>query len=180
MKTENHFFESLDACFIGIDQTSNDPLLWKCAGMQIQQRFELPIPSLAGSVCKYSFSTTIGDIAFSVEYRCKGRPDEKIFGNSRVPSDLEPISGTFKSVREGTLLFIFDNSFSWYNPKILTYKIELFQVRDVHTLWSSYLPIMERMRHHKRFYQDWSRFLIYCSQLFKLLIIWDAWRAGTC
>jgi hypothetical protein len=131
MKTENHFFESLDACFIGIDQTSNDPLLWKCAGMQIQQRFELPIPSLAGSVCKYSFSTTIGDIAFSVEYRCKGRPDEKIFGNSRVPSDLEPISGTFKSVREGTLLFIFDNSFSWYNPKILTYKIELFQVRYV-------------------------------------------------
>lgn len=132
MKTENHFFESLDACFIGIDQTSNEPLLWKCAGMQIQQRFELPIPSLAGSVCKYSFSTEIGDIAFSVEYRCKGRPDEKIFGNSRVPSDLEPISGTFKSVREGTLLFIFDNSFSWYNPKILTYKIELFQVRSTY------------------------------------------------
>ena len=128
MISDDHFFGSLDACFIGIDQTSNDPLLWKCEGMQVQHRFELPIPSLAGSVCKYSFSTTIGDIAFSVEYRCKGRPDEKIFGNSRVPSDLEQISGTFKSVREGTLLFIFDNSFSWYNPKILTYKIELFQV----------------------------------------------------
>jgi hypothetical protein len=127
--TENHFFESLDACFIGIDQNSNEPLTWTCAGLQVQQRFELPIPSLAGSVCKYSFSTLIGDIAFSVEYRCKGRQDEKIFGNSRVPSDLEPISGTFKSVREGTLLFIFDNSFSWYNPKILTYKIELYQVR---------------------------------------------------
>ena len=127
--TDNQFFEALDVGFKGIDHTSNEPLIWKCEGMSVQQRFELPIPSLAGSVCKYSFSTTIGDIAFSVEYRCKGRPDEMIFENARVPSDLESITGTFKSVREGTLLFVFDNSFSWYNPKILSYRIELFQVR---------------------------------------------------
>ena len=128
MMSDNHFFEALDAGFKGIDQASNEPLIWKCEGMSVQHRFELPIPSLAGSVCKYSFSTTIGDISFAVEYRCKGRPDEKIFENSRVPSDQEPIAGTFKSVREGTLIFIFDNTFSWYNPKVLTYRIELFQV----------------------------------------------------
>ena len=175
--TENHFFESLDACFIGIDQNSNEPLTWKCAGLQVQQRFELPIPSLAGSVCKYSFSTLIGDIAFSVEYRCKGRQDEKIFGNSRVPSDLEPISGTFKSVREGTLLFIFDNSFSWYNPKILTYKIELFQVRnrcgfvmyipcDLGYCWLVIIPN--------------SLSVLQISLHFKLLTTWGVWKAEIC
>lgn len=89
-------FESLDFAFIGLDKSSSEPVLWKCEGLSVQQRFELPIPSLPGSICKYKFSTTIGDIAFSVEYRCKGRPDETIFEMSRVPSDLEAITGTFK------------------------------------------------------------------------------------
>lgn len=46
----------------------------------------------------------------------------------RVPSDVEPIMGSFRARREGTLILTFDNSYSWFNPKLLTYKVALFQV----------------------------------------------------
>ena len=38
--------------------------------------------------------------------------------------------GSFKARREGTLLLTFDNTFSWFNPKVLTYKVALFQVSN--------------------------------------------------
>ena len=46
----------------------------------------------------------------------------------RVPSDIETIKGTFKSETNGTFIFIFDNTFSWFNSKLLTYNVQLFQV----------------------------------------------------
>jgi hypothetical protein len=123
----SNFFSGLDAPFVGLDNKQREPLVWQAKEMTVKQRFELPIPSLAGSTCKYRFSTKIGDIAFSVHYVCPGRAPEHIFETARVPSDQEAITGSYKCSREGTLLFIFDNSFSWFNPKLLTYNIELFQ-----------------------------------------------------
>ena len=121
------FFQQLDSPFVGIDSKPKEPLCWTAKEMTVKQKFQLPIPSLAGSTCKYRFSTKIGDIAFCVQYICPGRAPEVIFETSRVPSDQEPITGSYKSSRDGTLMFIFDNTFSWFNPKLLTYNIELFQ-----------------------------------------------------
>lgn len=54
--TENRFFTSLDAGFIGINlDHASEPLVWKCDGISVQHRFELPIPSLAGAICKYRY-----------------------------------------------------------------------------------------------------------------------------
>lgn len=46
----------------------------------------------------------------------------------RVPSDIESIKGTFKSEADGAFVFLFDNSFSWFNSKLLSYTVNLFQV----------------------------------------------------
>eukprot|EP01033_Poteriospumella_lacustris_P004527 gene4527-3236_t len=45
----------------------------------------------------------------------------------REPSDVEPIKGSFKADYDGVFIFIFDNSFSWFTDKLLTYNIQLFQ-----------------------------------------------------
>lgn len=50
---------------------------------------------------------------------------------SRVPSDVEPITGTYKATTDGTLILAFDNSFSWLYPKTLSYVVELHQVMYV-------------------------------------------------
>jgi hypothetical protein len=47
----------------------------------------------------------------------------------RVPSDIETIKGSFKSESDGTFVFVFDNAFSWFNVKLLTYSVQLFQVQ---------------------------------------------------
>ena len=49
----------------------------------------------------------------------------------RIPSDKETINGSYKSVRDGTFKLIFDNGFSWFNSKTLTYKISLYQVIQI-------------------------------------------------
>lgn len=105
--------------------------------------------------------TTIGDISFGAKFIDKDdkTPEILIEGNNyltcycallynylvivacRVPSDVEPIMGSFKSRREGTLILTFDNSFSWFNPKLLTYKVALFQV-SVFTRFRMALPLI--------------------------------------
>ena len=99
-----------------------------------------------------AFITAIGDVSFGATFTDKesSEPEVLIEGNindniivliivihvviislsylaCRVPSDVEPIMGSFKARREGTLKLTFDNSFSWFNPKLLTYKVALFQ-----------------------------------------------------
>ena len=51
----------------------------------------------------------------------------EVLEEHRVPSDIEPISGVFRSPQEGTIVFYWDNSFSWITPKKLTYCIEVKQ-----------------------------------------------------
>lgn len=45
----------------------------------------------------------------------------------RVPSDVESIRGAFKSNADGIFVFIFDNTYSWFNSKLLSYSVNLFQ-----------------------------------------------------
>ena len=73
----------------------------------------------------------------------------------RVPSDIETIKGKYKAETEGTLYFLFDNSFSWFNSKLLTYSISLYQVYTAHHIQivtSLYLPLFFCVVDTARFY----------------------------
>jgi hypothetical protein len=119
----------LDEAFVNYsDKTAT--IVYNTSDMLLQKSFELPINiSQAGSTVLYSFSTSQGDVAFGAEFISadKQRPPETIVATHRVPSDVENITGRFKAGREGTLVIKFDNSFSWFTPKHLTYSIELNQ-----------------------------------------------------
>jgi len=52
---------------------------------------------------------------------------EVIRESAREPSDLEPIKGSYKADYDGIFIFIFDNSFSWFTDKSLSYTIHLLQ-----------------------------------------------------
>ena len=56
------------------------------------------------------------------------QPPQVVVAPMRVPSDIENIKGTFKSETDGTFVFLFDNKFSWFNSKLLSYTVNLFQV----------------------------------------------------
>jgi hypothetical protein len=120
-------FVALDAPFIKFNKNI-EPIIWQSQDILVQRLYDIRIPASAGSTIKYTFSTQVGDIYFCAQFLIPGQADEIIVEPNRVPSDIEQITGTYKSVRDGTFLMIFDNNFSWFNHKILSYKILLYQV----------------------------------------------------
>jgi len=71
---------------------------------------------------EYFFRTASYDIKFSVEYT----PSESVVNKVIIPLDTfksheVPIFGTFTVSGPGMVEFLFDNSYSWYNAKTLTY-----------------------------------------------------------
>ena len=99
---EENFFREIDASFINFDEKS-DAFHWQSSDIVVQWEWILPIPvSLPGTILSYSFSTTFGDIAFGIQivYSADDRVED-IISLSRVRSDLEAITGTFKVPREG-------------------------------------------------------------------------------
>jgi hypothetical protein len=91
------------------------------------------VPSVAGSTVKYKFSTTNGDINFGLQFitsAALGNLTEIIREPMREPSDVEPIKGSYKADYDGVFIFIFDNTFSWFTDKLLSYEIQLIQVND--------------------------------------------------
>ena len=129
INTNDSFFQELDAGFTNnLRDSDNLPYLYKTTDLLVHQAFELPIPATAGSILKYKFTTEIGDIGFSVTFHAPGRSAETIIEWRRVPSNVEPIMGSMKAGVDGTYIFLFDNTFSWFNPKLLSYAVELHQV----------------------------------------------------
>lgn len=132
LSTES-FFHELDIGFNNyLNGNNSEPYTYRTTNLLVHRLFELPVPTSTGSIIKYKFTTTIGDISFSTKFFVSGRNPETIIEPSRVPSEIEPISGTFKSPQDGTLVLIFDNTFSWFNPKLLSYVVELYQVSSRH------------------------------------------------
>ena len=110
------------------------------------------MPVLAGSIVKYQFSTSGGDIQFSSTFRPAAPAVDSaaaaatttsdnigsstsgtdagieiVHAPARVPSDVEGFTGSYKASRSGALLLTFDNSFSWFTPKLLSYHVALHQ-----------------------------------------------------
>lgn len=99
--------------------------------MLIRYAFELPIQvDVAGSIVKYQFETYPGDIEFGVSFltRSDGQvASDDTITSCRVPSDLETISGQFRAPSEGVILFRWNNDYSWFTTKQLSYLIEMGQ-----------------------------------------------------
>lgn len=127
-------FASLDAPFMKFEKKI-EPIVWAGQDILVQRLFDLKIPAICGSTIKYSFSTQIGDINFASDFSTPGQPVEIVVEANRVPSDEETIEGTFRTGRDGTFTLYFDNSYSWFNPKLLTYKVSLFQVSNLSFSW---------------------------------------------
>jgi len=119
-------FSSLDAPFLNFNKDV-DPIVWQSGDILVMQQYDLRIPAMAGSVVKYSFSTTLGDISFAAEFHAPGQPAQVIVASMRVPSDVETIKGSFKADCDGSFLFLFDNAYSWFTSKTLSYSIHLHQ-----------------------------------------------------
>jgi hypothetical protein len=120
-------FQSLDAPFIRYDKKKVDPIVWQAKDFVVLAKHEVKVPSVAGSTVKYSFSTVNGDISFGLQYMTSSNVVEVIRETMREPSDVEPIKGFFKADYDGVFIFIFDNTFSWFTDKLLSFNIQLFQ-----------------------------------------------------
>jgi hypothetical protein len=126
-------FHNLDTPFLRYDKDKVDPIVWHTKEFVVQYKHEVKVPSVAGSTVKYKFSTTNGDINFGLQFitsAALGNLTEIIREPMREPSDVEPIKGSYKADYDGVFIFIFDNTFSWFTDKLLSYEIQLIQVND--------------------------------------------------
>jgi hypothetical protein len=92
---------------------------------------EIPIV-LSDAVVTYKFTTLHGDIGYGINFLPNDNSSQEIevLPMTRCPSDIEEIIGTYKAPSEGTVVIYWDNSFSWFTPKNLSYKIEVAQVKS--------------------------------------------------
>eukprot|EP00986_Skeletonema_menzelii_P004911 scaffold1713_cov145-Skeletonema_menzelii.AAC.12 len=105
---------------------NSKPNVYQAKAVPVHLRGKLDIPihvSAGGSVVEYEIHTDLYDIAFGVTAeREEGITNVK--EKSRVDSHLEPVTGKFLvgSV-PCALVFSFDNEYSWFREKKVTYKI---------------------------------------------------------
>lgn len=96
----------------------------KSVPVALRAKFDVPIHvSAGGSVVEYEISTELYDISFGVTAeREEGVTNVK--ESARVDSHVEPVTGKFLvgSV-PCALIFSFDNEYSWFREKRVTYKI---------------------------------------------------------
>ena len=69
------------------------------------------------------------DINFSIAFISIDGDEEIVVYPERVCSDIETISGSCQLNCAGTLVFMWDNSYSWFTNKLLTYIVNIEQVR---------------------------------------------------
>lgn len=123
------FFRQLDSSFIKYDSSHSEPIVWSAKDYLVQISREVKVPVEYGSTVQFEFFTTQGDIKFEVLFiSSESNSVETIREASREPSDIETITGSYKADSAGVFIFKFDNSFSWFTDKYLTYTIKLIQV----------------------------------------------------
>lgn len=124
-------------------QASSDTFYYESTDIVVKWNWTLSIPiEMPGSIVNYSFCTQQGDIDFGITFiptATKEQGEDKDKGEAaevleehRVPSEVEPISGVFRSPQEGavrTLLWlhytvcIFRTYISYTHPYIYIYLI---------------------------------------------------------
>ncbi|TFJ80634.1 hypothetical protein NSK_008060 [Nannochloropsis salina CCMP1776] len=103
-------------------------LAWKSSGTPVRYYFKLPVPvDTAGSHVAYRFASDEFDIGFAVFFQGaeEGAKLETVLPSSRVDSHVEPVSGDITVHRPGTVVLLWDNSYSWFATKALSYSVHL-------------------------------------------------------
>lgn len=107
----------------------------KAVPVALRAKFDVPIHVTAGgSIVEYEITTDVYDISFGVTAeREEGVTNVK--ESARVDSHLEPVSGKFLvgSV-PCALIFSFDNEYSWFREKRVTYKITVTPPRTTNII----------------------------------------------
>jgi len=70
------------------------------------------------------------DIGFSLVYEPVQKKDNESVSSVVIPQRIESMKGTFFVEGSGTLLFEWDNSFSWLNEKTLDYHVSFMEPVD--------------------------------------------------
>ena len=107
----------------------------KAVPVALRAKFDVPIHVTAGgSIVEYEITTDVYDISFGVTAeREEGITNVK--ESARVDSHLEPVTGKFLvgSV-PCALIFSFDNEYSWFREKRVTYKITVTPPRTTNII----------------------------------------------
>jgi hypothetical protein len=80
-------------------------------------------------VVRWRFSTEAHDIRFAAEWRPLEGAGEPVREALRVPAHLERIEGHFVARRPGRVLFVWDNSYSMFTRKTLSYEVAVVAAR---------------------------------------------------
>ncbi len=96
--------------------------------MTVSDVFELSIPvTQSNCYLRFQFLTKLGDIQFGIIYEGEDYQKDSLvlYKLRRVSSDIEIIESEIVIPLIGTVFLIWDNSYSWFNHKKLSYKVEL-------------------------------------------------------
>ena len=102
-------------------------LKYKSSSVPVKESMELrvPIPFL-GATLKYSFGSDHYDINFSLLFESDRGDSFVLVPDSRVASHVEPVVGTHTfTAAGGFAVLVFDNSFSWWRSKSVSYVVSL-------------------------------------------------------
>lgn len=102
-------------------------LKYKSSSVPVKERMELRVPiPFPGATLKYSFGSDHYDINFSLLFESERGDSFVLVPDARVASHVEPVIGehTFTTAG-GFVILVFDNSFSWWRIKTVSYVVSL-------------------------------------------------------
>ncbi|XP_042146096.1 SEC14-like protein 2 [Ixodes scapularis] len=93
------------------------------------QSLEVPVEvTRAGSTLRWKFQTSPGhDVDFSITRSVRGdaKQGEQVRQVARIKCDLVPETGQLENLAIGSYIFKFDNSYSWFAKKQLSYILQV-------------------------------------------------------
>ncbi|KAM7312137.1 SEC14-like protein 2 [Ixodes scapularis] len=98
------------------------------------QNLDVPVKvEREGSVLRWKFQTGPGhEVGFGVTWSPTGDtiPTQEILQTTRVKCDLVPEIGELSCAKTGTYIFRFDNSFSWFTKKQISYALQVMNPEE--------------------------------------------------
>ena len=107
----------------------------------ISEEWVLPVPvANPHTLVSFTFQAANGDISFSMVFIGLNGEEEILIPPSRLQSDEQPVHDSVTLEAPGTLILLWDNSYSWLHKKELSYSLQIEQVGTTHACLSVYLP----------------------------------------
>lgn len=98
----------------------------------ISDEWVLPVPvANSHTLVSFTFETTGGDINFSMVFIGLNSEEEVLIPPERIQSDVEPFEDSIELETPGTLILLWDNSYSWLHKKELSYSLQIERDPDV-------------------------------------------------